>query len=108
MSAWIILAAAIVFEVMGTTAMKLSDGMTKTWPSTWMVIFYCVSFWLLSLTLRHIDVGLAYAIWAGLGTALIAIVGVLLFKEPMTWLKAGSLLLIIVGVIGLKLSNSAA
>jgi len=106
MMVWLLLTAAIIFEVMGTTAMKLSDGMTKTWPSTWMVVFYCLSFWLLSLTLREIDVGVAYAVWAGLGTALVAVIGAVIFKEPVTGFKVLSLLMIVAGVIGLKLSSS--
>jgi len=102
---WIYLGFAIVFEVAGTTSMKLSEGFSKLLPSTLMVVFYIVSFALMALALKKLEVGMTYAIWAGLGTALIAVIGVLYFKEPMSALKAASILLIIAGVVGLNLSG---
>ncbi|MCL5292099.1 MAG: multidrug efflux SMR transporter [Actinobacteria bacterium] len=104
---WVYLILAIVLEVTGTTNMKLSQGFTKVLPSVLMFIFYGLSFVLLTLAIKNIDVGMAYAIWAGLGTALIATVGILWFKEPATALKIVSLGLIIIGVVGLKLSGEA-
>jgi small multidrug resistance pump len=65
----------------------------------------CVSFYLLSLTLKKMEVGVVYAIWSAVGTALIATIGILWFKEPISLLKIGSLALIILGVIGLNLSG---
>ncbi len=100
------LTLAIITEVVGTTCMKLSNGFANLWPSVGMVVFYTVSFGLLTLTLKKLDVGLAYAVWSGLGTALIAFVGILYFKEPATVLKLGSIGLIVLGVIGLHLSGS--
>ena len=85
--------------------MKLSEGFSKLLPSTLMVVFYIVSFALMALALKKLEVGMTYAIWAGLGTALIAVIGVLYFKEPMSALKAASILLIIAGVVGLNLSG---
>ncbi|NOR72443.1 MAG: QacE family quaternary ammonium compound efflux SMR transporter [Mariprofundaceae bacterium] len=105
---WIYLSFAIVFEVAGTTAMKLSDGFSKWLPSTLMALFYIISFALLALALKKLEVGMSYAIWAGVGTALIALIGVLWFKEPMNALKAVSILLIIAGVVGLNLSGAKA
>jgi len=105
---WVYLSFAIVFEVAGTTAMKLSEGFSKWLPSTLMVILYIVSFGLLALALKKLEVGMSYAIWAGVGTALIALIGVLWFKEPMNALKAVSILLIIAGVVGLNLSGAKA
>jgi small multidrug resistance pump len=96
---------AIIFEVAGTTCMKLSYGFTKAVPSILMIILYLLSFVSLTFALKKIDVSIAYAIWAGLGTALIATVGILWFKEPITALKIISLGLIIIGVIGLNLSG---
>ena len=102
---WIYLGFAILFEVAGTTSMKLSEGFSKLLPSTLMAVFYIVSFALMALALKKLEVGMTYAIWAGLGTALIAVIGVLWFKEPMNALKAVSILLIIAGVVGLNLSG---
>lgn len=93
---------AIILEVAGTSAMKLSDGFEKPVPSVLLFVFYILSFIFLTLSLKRLEVGLAYAIWAGVGTLLIALVGVFYFNEPMTIIKASSLFLIIVGVIGLK------
>jgi small multidrug resistance pump len=102
---WIILIFAILTEVAGTTAMKLSRGFTKIAPSIAMGAFYIISFVLLNLALKKIDVSLAYAIWSGIGTALIAVIGFLWFKEPMNAIKIVSLILIILGVMGLELGS---
>jgi len=80
---WLYLALAILAEVAGTTCMKLSDGLTKSTPSVLMWLLYGVCFYFLSLTLKKVDVSIAYAIWSGVGTALIATVGVLCFREPV-------------------------
>jgi small multidrug resistance pump len=102
---WLYLMLAIVLEVSGTTSMKFSQGFTKILPSVLMFFFYGLSLGVLTLALKKIDVSLAYAVWSGLGTALIASVGVLWLKEPLNTLKVISLLLIIIGVIGLNLSG---
>jgi small multidrug resistance pump len=102
---WLYLVLAIVLEVSGTTSMKLSQGFTQMLPSVLMFLFYGLSLGALTLALKSIDVSVAYAIWSGLGTALIATVGVLWLKEPLNTLKIVSLMLIIIGVIGLNLSG---
>ncbi len=99
------LLVAICFEIIGTTCLKLSQGFSQLIPSILTVVFYALSFGFMSLTLKKIDVGVAYAIWSGLGTALIATIGVLWFKEPMTILKLSSMVLIVLGVMGLNLSG---
>ena len=99
------LTLAIIFEVSGTICMKLSQGFTKMVPSILMIILYIISLGLLTLALKKIDVSIAYAIWAGMGTALIATVGILWFKEPISALKIISLGLVIIGVVGLNLSG---
>jgi small multidrug resistance pump len=104
---WVYLILAIFFEVLGTTCMKLSQGFTKTLPSVLIFIFYGACFSVLTLALKKIDVSLAYAVWSGVGTALIATIGILWFKEPLTLWKVISLALIIAGVIGLNLSGSS-
>jgi small multidrug resistance pump len=104
---WLYLTLAIVLEVSGTTCMKLSEGFTKLGPSILLVVFYTLSFGMLTLALKRLDVSIAYAVWSGVGTALIAAIGVLWFKEPVTALKLISLGLIIIGVVGLNLSGGA-
>ena len=104
---WLYLSLAIVFEVGGTTCMKLSEGMTKPIFAALIFILYAVSFVMLALALKKIDLGLSYAIWAGIGTAAIALIGFIWFKEPMGPMKIGSIVLIIIGVVGLNLSRGA-
>ena len=106
MQYWLYLATAIVLEVIGTTSMKLSEGFTKTIPSILMFVFYLASLAVLTLALKKIDVSVAYAVWAGLGTALIATIGIVYFHESATLLKIISILLIIAGVVGLHLSGA--
>jgi len=106
MQHWLFLAGAIAFEVAGTISMKLSEGFSKLIPSILVAVFYLISLAALTIALKKIDVSLAYAIWAGVGTALIAIVGVLYFKEPATMIKVISIALIIAGVVGLNLSGA--
>jgi small multidrug resistance pump len=104
---WLYLALAILLEVSGTTCMKLSQGFTKLVPSILLFVFYTLSMGMLTLALKKIDVSVAYAVWSGVGTALIATIGVLWFKEPVTALKLISIGLIIIGVVGLNLSGGA-
>jgi len=105
MQSWLFLMAAIFLEVAGTISMKLSDGFTKLTPSIFMGVFYAASIVALTFALKKFEVSVAYSIWAGVGTALIAIAGILYFKEPTTLLKVGSIALIILGVVGLHLSS---
>ena len=100
---WVYLILAIIMEVIGTTNMKLSEGFTKTLPSILMFVFYVFSFAFLTLALKKIDLSLTYAIWSGVGTALIATIGFLYFKEPVTAIKLVSIGLIVIGVVGLAL-----
>ncbi|WP_445475564.1 DMT family transporter [Methanococcoides methylutens] len=102
---YVFLFAAILFEVMGTTCMKLSEGFTKTLPSIMIFLFYGISFALFTLALKRLEVSLAYAIWSGIGTLSITAIGIFYFDETLTALKVGSIALIIIGVIGLNLSS---
>ena len=86
--------------------MKLSDGFSKLWPSIFIFIFYAASFVALTFAIKKIDISVAYAIWSGVGTALIALVGILYFKEAATMLKFASIFLIIAGVAGLRIGSS--
>lgn len=103
---WLYLALAILSEVSGTTCMKLSAGFSKPIPSVLMWLCYGVSFFCLTLTLKKVDLSVAYAIWSGVGTALIATIGVLYFREPVSLLKIVGLVAIIGGVVALNLSRS--
>jgi len=102
---WVYLVVAIVLEVSGTTCMKLSDGFTRVVPSVLMFVFYLLSISAIAVALKTIGVGVAYAIWSGLGTALIAAIGIFAFREPVTALKLFSIALIIAGVVGLNLGG---
>jgi small multidrug resistance pump len=99
------LAIAILLEISGTTALKLSNGFTRLGPVMVVVVCYVASFAVLSLALRRIDLSTAYAVWSGVGTALVAAIGILWFGEPAGLWKLLSLALIIVGVAGLNLAG---
>ncbi|HVO90549.1 MAG TPA: multidrug efflux SMR transporter [Casimicrobiaceae bacterium] len=99
---WFCLAGAILLEIAGTTSMKLSHGFTRPLPSALLFVFYAASFALMTVAVKRIDMSVSYAIWSGVGTALIALIGVGWFKESLTWVQMLSIVLIIVGVIGLR------
>lgn len=102
---WVYLVVAILFEVAGTTSMKLSDGFNKLWPSILIFVFYALSFTSLTFAMKRLDVSVTYAVWSGLGTVLISLIGFLWFKDSFNLQKVISIALIVVGVIGLNLSN---
>jgi multidrug transporter EmrE-like cation transporter len=106
MSPAILLAFAILLEVFGTSMLRVSDGMSKAAPSIAALAAYAVSFYLLAKVLEHLDIGLTYAIWAGVGTATVAVIGVVLWNEPMGALKIASIVAVIAGVLGLNLSGA--
>jgi small multidrug resistance pump len=99
---WLSLAGAILLEVAGTTSMKLSQGFTRTLPSILLFVFYGMSFTLMTIAVKKIDMSVSYAIWSGVGTALIALIGIGWFHESLTTLKVVSLALIVAGVLGLN------
>ncbi|MCW5636271.1 MAG: multidrug efflux SMR transporter [Rubrivivax sp.] len=99
--AWAVLAVAIVFEVAGTTSMRLSEGFTRLVPSVLIFVFYAASFALNTLIIRTLGLSVVYAVWSGVGTVLTAAIGFLYFKEPATAMKMVCIGLIVVGVIGL-------
>ena len=102
---WLYLAGAIVFEIGGTTALKLSDGLRYLRPSLAVAVLYGISFACLAIAMRRIELGIAYAVWSGVGTAIIAAVGIVWFREPASALKLVSLALVIVGIVGLNLAE---
>lgn len=96
---YIYLLAAIVCEVVATSALKGSNGFTVLMPSLITVAGYCLAFYFLSLTLRTIPVGIVYAIWSGLGIVLIAVVGAVWFRQTLDWPAILGLALILAGVV---------
>ncbi|MGW4030727.1 DMT family transporter [Streptomyces sp. NPDC004838] len=101
-----LLAAAIVAEVAGTTAMKYSEGFTRLWPSVLTVLGYLLAFSLLAQTLKTMSVGTAYAIWAGVGTAAVAAIGMLFLGESTSLLKFTGIVLVIAGVVVLNMGGA--
>ena len=100
-----LLTIAIAAEVAATISLRYSDGFTRLLPSAIVVLGYATSFWLLSQILKELSVGTTYAIWAGAGTAAIAVIGIVALGEPATAIKLASIALIVAGVIGLNLSG---
>ncbi len=103
--AWVSLFVASLFEIVWAVGLKSTQGLTKFWPSVFTVAAMAVSFVLLALAIRTIPVGTGYAIWTGIGALGTAAVGMMFFSEPVTVWRLTFLLLIAVGVIGLKFSN---
>jgi small multidrug resistance pump len=101
---WFFLVVAIALEVAGTVCMKRSDGCKDLWLSAAMLGLYALGLGAMALAVQGIDVSIAYALWAGIGVAGVAVVFIVWFKEPVSALKVVSLGLIVVGVIGLNYS----
>lgn len=99
MQHWLFLAAAICFEVLATSALKASDGFSRLWPSLIVVGGYGLAFYFLSLTLRVVPVGIAYAVWAGAGVAMITLIGWLVFKQTLDAAAVIGILFIVAGVL---------
>lgn len=103
MKNWLFLGAAIVAEVVATSSLKASVGFTRLWPSVIVVIGYAVAFYFLALTLKAIPVGIAYAIWAGLGIVLITLIGWLVFGQKLDPAGLIGMGLIVAGVVVINL-----
>jgi small multidrug resistance pump len=105
--AWILLTGAIASEVVATSALKLSNGLTRPAPSVVVAVGYLLSFVLLAQALKlQLQVSVAYAIWSGGGTAAITIIGMLWLNEPLTAGKALGIALVIAGVVALNLAGA--
>lgn len=107
LNGWICLAVAIVAEVVATSALNASQGFTRLWPSVVVVIGYGIAFYLLSLSLRTIPVGVAYAVWSGVGIVLISLIGWIVFKQVLDLLAMLGMGMIIAGVIVLNVFSRA-
>ncbi|MDD5370685.1 MAG: multidrug efflux SMR transporter [Anaerolineaceae bacterium] len=100
----VIFVVAILSEVFATTALKYAHGFTKLVPSIFVALGYGASFYLLSISLKVIPIGLAYAIWSGVGIVLTVIIGAVLWREPIDWMRGLGIFLIICGVFVINLS----
>ena len=98
--------AAIASEVVGTVFLNQTDGFTKPAPSVFVLATYAVSLWLTALAVRELEISLAYAVWAGVGTAAVAVIGMATLGESVNALKLASIALVIGGVVGLNLSGA--
>ena len=101
--AWMMLLVAGVFEIAGAISLKLSDGLTRLWPSIALFTSFAISFALLSTAAREIDIGTAYAVWTGIGAAGTAIIGMIWLGEPKRLARIGCLVLVIAGSVDMKL-----
>jgi len=106
-SGYLYLAAAIVAEVVATSALKSSEGFTRLGPSAAVVIGYGIAFWCLSMVLRTVPIGVAYAIWSGAGIALIALIGWIVFKQSLDLGALVGIGLIVTGVVVLQVFSKS-
>lgn len=107
MKAYLFLTLAIVSEIFGTSMLKASHGFTRLYPSLATVAAFAVAFYALSLSLQQIPLGVAYAIWSGVGTAMTAVIGIVVWKETASPATAIGIALIIAGVVVLNLKGPA-
>jgi quaternary ammonium compound-resistance protein SugE len=103
--AWLFVLVAGLFEVAWAVGLKQTEGFTRLWPSVLTLVGMAISFVLLALAMRTLPAGTAYAVWTGIGAVGTALVGILWLGEPATCTRVGSLLLITIGIVGLKLSG---
>lgn len=102
---WILLVVAGLFEVAWAVMLKQTQGWTRLWPSAATVALMIISFLLLARAMRDLPAGTSYAVWTGIGTVGVAILGVVLYDEPATLLRIGCVGLIVLGIVGLKVTG---
>ena len=103
---WTILFLAGIFEIFLAVGLKYSDGFTKLIPTIFTIVTMIISFYLLSLALKALPIGTAYAVWVGIGTVGTVIAGIMLFGESMTLIRVISILFILIGIVGLKFTTN--
>jgi small multidrug resistance pump len=103
--AWLILIASILFEVFGMLFLKYSNGFTNLLPTAGGVSCFITSIWLMSISLKHIEMGIAYAVWAAVSTAIVAILGIAFYAESISSFKVTGVTLIVIGVVLLNLTT---
>jgi small multidrug resistance pump len=105
LAAWLFLLASILFEVFGMISLKHSNGFTNLLPTAGAIGCFITSIWLMSFSLKQIEMGITYAVWAATSTAIVALLGVIFYAEPITSFKVTGITLIVVGVVLLNLST---
>lgn len=105
---YLILIAAVLAETIGTTSLQASAQFSRFWPSVLVVVAYGLSFWLLSLTLKTMPVGIVYALWSGLGIVLIAAIGFLVFGQRLDWPALLGISMILAGILVIHLFSNTA
>ncbi len=103
---WIFLLIAGLFEIGFTTCLKLSDNFSKFWPVVGFLVLGAISFWLLSVAMKDIPLGTAYAIWTGIGAFGTALVGIFFFNDPSSFLRLFFLFTLVASIVGLKLVSA--
>ena len=103
--AWILLLLAGFAEIVFALSLKYNEGFTKFWPSVVTAVSGICSFYMLMLAIKRLPLGTAYAVWTGIGAVGVAVLGVFLFKEPVNFFRLLSIFLVILGIIGLKLTE---
>jgi len=104
--AWILLLIAGFLEIGWALGLKYTDGFTRLWPSIVTLVMMAISIYILSLAVKFLPIGTAYAVWTGIGAVGTAILGIILFGEATTPIRIGSIALIVTGIAGLKISGS--
>lgn len=102
---WLYLALAVIFETLSTTCLKMSEGFSILLPSLGAIFGYVLCFLFLSFSLKTINISVAYSIWCAFGILLISVIGMTFFRESVSLLKIVSILLIVLGTVGLKLGG---
>ena len=106
MIAWLLLFGAGCSEIVFAVSLKYNESFTKLWPSVATCTFGAISFYLMILAIKTLPLGTAYAVWSGMGAVGVTIVGIFLFKESVDWFRLGSILLIVIGIVGLRLTHN--
>ncbi|MCB0101055.1 MAG: multidrug efflux SMR transporter [Anaerolineales bacterium] len=107
MKTFIVLFFAILSEVIATSALKFSEGFSKPVPSVIVIVGYGFSFYLLSIALKTMPIGVAYAIWSGVGLILTVIAGIILWRETLDWVKVTGIVLILAGIVLINVFSSS-
>jgi len=103
--AWLTLVIAGLFEVGWAVGLKYTEGFSRFWPSVWTVLSMIISLWLLGIAMRALPVGTAYPVWVGVGAVGTVVLGIVLLGEPVNAVRLFSVLLIVLGIAGLKMSG---
>ncbi|QSA96142.1 multidrug efflux SMR transporter [Methylococcus sp. EFPC2] len=103
---WLLLFAAGCSEIVFALSLKYNEGFTRLWPSVITAISGLGSFYLLMLSIKTLPLGTAYAVWTGMGAVGVAVLGIILFKESTDWVRMLSILMIVLGIVGLKLTHT--